>query len=184
MHFGGEKWPVSHCFSQANGWGEIQMPSWWISNEDINVLQCLIASQLAPKISDYIRIYRALSPSVFLLEMSHYSIFLLYHLIMRCSDVALTCTRDACICMWATRVWQVDGSPRRWTPPVIRTQMALQWLIIDAANMWQLLINTHAGRIAQTRTALTIRWKPKRGERWEGKRGREVEGEEKKKIIR
>lgn len=61
VHFSGEKWPVSHCFSQANGWGEIQMPSWWISNEDINVLQCLIASQLAPKISDYIRIYRALS---------------------------------------------------------------------------------------------------------------------------
>lgn len=54
---------------------------------------------------------------------------LLYHLIMRCSDVALTRVAEeaqtaAFACVLYMR--QVDGSPGRWTLPVIRTQMALQ----------------------------------------------------------
>lgn len=136
------------------------------------------ASPLGVKISDYIRICWTLS----LLEMSHYCIFLLYHLIIRCSDGALTCMADDAhmpAFAFALYMWLVDGSPWLWTPPVIRSQMALQWLIIDAANMWQLLINIRAGWIVQTRTALMIHWKP-RGERWEWARGRE---EEQRKII-
>ncbi len=134
------------------------------------------APPLAVKISDCIRMYWPLS----LLKMSHYSIFLLHHLIMRRRDVALTCMEDdahmpAFAC--ALYMWQVDGSPLWQTPPVIRTQMALQWLIIDAANMWQVLINTHAGWIAQTRTALTIHWKL-RGVRRQERKRRGGRGEE------
>ena len=98
--------------------------------------------------------------------MSHYCIFLLYHLIMRRRDEASTCMADdahAAAFACAPYMWQVDGSPWRRTPPVIRTQMALQWLIIDAANMWQLLINTHAGWMLQKRTALMIHLKPRGG---------------------
>lgn len=82
-----------------------------------------------------------------------------------------TCVAAAFACALYTR--QVDGSPRRRTPLVIRARMALPWLIIDAATMWQLLINTHAGRMAQTRCAVTI-GKEARGERWEGRGGRDV----------
>lgn len=135
-----------------------------------------LALPLAVRISDYIKIYWTLS----LLESSHYSIFLLYHLIMHCRDVALTWMAEeahappfACVLY----IRQLDGSPWRWTLLVIRTQMALQWLIIDAANMWQLLINTHAGWMVQTRTALTIHWGGK------GEKAREDEKRRRRKLY-
>ena len=113
-----------------------------------------------------------LGPS--LLEMSHYSIVptVSPHYVLRRCGRDMTVPAFAC----ALYMWQVDGSPWLWTLPVIRTQMALQWLIIDAANMWQLLINTHASWMVETRTALMIHLKPRRGwggGRWEGGRGRE-----------
>lgn len=104
----------------------------------------------------------------------------LHQLIMRCGrrggDTYGTGNLRVAEFACALYTRQVDGSPRRRTLLVIRTRMALQRLIIDAANMWQLLINTHAGRVAQTRWAVTIGRKA-RGERWEGWGGRDT-GEE------
>lgn len=132
---------------------------------------------LAVQISHHIRIDWPLS----LLETGRYSTFLLYHLIIHCGDVALTCVaHDGHMPAFACAIymWLVDGSPQWWTPPVIRTQMALQLLIIDAANMWQLLINTHARWIVQIGTILMIHWKP-----WGGGKVREREREEGRENI-